>query len=235
MQLDRISQEQSIIEKLTLSPLFAGLDESGLQSISKVFQIQAWGKGSRLFPEINTLKHFHYVASGKLKLFHVNPVNGKEFTVFILSEGDVFDVLTLLDGQKHEIEAEVLEPIEVFVAEIDKVRDWIKTNPVFNERLLPYLAHRMRRIEQKAVDVAILDTSTRLAKLIYQNLEDSSHDLKLINNLSHHDLASLIGTTRAVLNRHLQDLKQADVIEVSRKKIHVKNLNLLKERFEALV
>lgn len=227
-------QEQSIVGRLSQSQLFTGLDEQSLESISEVFQIQFWDKGSRLFPEINTLKNFHYVASGKLKLFHVNPVNGKEFTVFILSQGDVFDVLTLLDGEKHEIEAEVLEPIEVFVAEIDKVRDWIKTNPIFNERLLPYLAQRMRRLEQKAVDVAILDTSTRLAKLIYHNLEESSHELKLINNLSHHDLASLIGTTRAVLNRHLQDLKQAEVIEVSRKKIHVKNLNLLKERFELL-
>lgn len=82
-----------------------------------------------------------------------------------------------------------------------------------------------------ASDLSLYDTTTRLVKLIAKNIEKQGdkQTLKLINNLSHEELASLIGTVRKVLNRNLQSLKKQGLIDVKRKEIFIKDSQNLLE------
>ena len=52
------------------------------------------------------------------------------------------------------------------------------------------------------------------------------------NDLSNQELASMIGSVRVVVNRHLTKLKKEGVLETSRKHMHVKNLHSLAKRIE---
>jgi CRP/FNR family transcriptional regulator len=52
--------------------------------------------------------------------------------------------------------------------------------------------------------------------------------LETINNLPNNEIANLIGTTRAVVNRNIQELKKAGAISVKRKQIIVENVEILK-------
>lgn len=69
------------------------------------------------------------------------------------------------------------------------------------------------------------------SKLIAKNIEKQGdkQTLKLINNLSHEELASLIGTVRKLLNRNLQSLKKQGLIDVKRKEIFIKDSQNLLE------
>ncbi|MBP9612858.1 MAG: winged helix-turn-helix domain-containing protein, partial [Sulfurospirillum sp.] len=80
-------------------------------------------------------------------------------------------------------------------------------------------------------DLSLYDTTTRLVKLIARNIEqeDGKQTLKLINNLSHEELANLIGTVRKVLNRNLQALKKEGLIDIKRKEIYIKDSQNLLE------
>jgi hypothetical protein len=73
---------------------------------------------------------------------------------------------------------------------------------------LPYLGKPIRTLEELASDLSLHDTATRLAKLILRHVdhENQPPELKLINDVSNKELASMIGSVRVVVNRHLTKL-----------------------------
>jgi CRP-like cAMP-binding protein len=91
----------------------------------------------------------------------------------------------------------------------------------------------MRHTEELATDMALHSTQERLIKLILKNLmPDSNHKFSLIHNLSHTEIAKLIGTVRHVVERHLNNLKNEDTISIDYKKhINIQNIQKLLEKF----
>jgi CRP/FNR family transcriptional regulator len=170
---------------------------------------------------------FHFIVSGRLKVFKSNPDTGREHTVFVLSAGDVFDVLSLLDTKPHDVYWEALDVLEVLNIPMDQMRSWINEYPVMHKSILYYLGARMKQLMDVATDVTLHSTLVRLAALLLKNINGETRKLELINNLPNDEIAGLIGTTRAVVSRHIQELKRFGAISVSRKKINVKNLEIL--------
>ena len=170
---------------------------------------------------------FYFIVSGKLKVFKSNPETGREHTLFVLSNGDVFDVLSLLDSKPHDVYWEALDKMEVLKIPMDQMRLWINKYPVMHKSILYYLGGRMQQLMDVATDVTLHSTLVRLASLLLKNINAETNKLQLINNLPNDEIASLIGTTRSVVSRHIQELKRCGAISVSRKKINVKNLEIL--------
>jgi CRP-like cAMP-binding protein len=211
------------------SPLFAGLCEETLQEMLLSFHRETWKKNAPAMSNSQTLEYFYLIIVGRLKISRINPETGRELTIFLLGPGDVFDVICLLDHREHEVIATALDGLEVLCAPLLEAREWISKHPEFNRTLLPYLGKQIRELEELASDLSLHDTATRLAKLIMRHVdhENHQHDLKLINDLTNEELASMIGSVRVVVNRHLIKLKKEGVLETSRKHMHVKNFNSL--------
>ena len=71
-------------------------------------------------------------------------------------------------------------------------------------------------------------------KLILKNLDlkDPVKHLGLLQNLPHEEIASMIGTVRHVVNRHLQQLKREGILNIERKKLAVNDVKKLLEKVE---
>lgn len=186
-------------------------------------------KGESPFTFIDTQKYFYFILSGKIKISQINTDTSKEQTVQLLTRGDMFDVVTLLDGMSHEYIATVLETTKMVQLPISSIWERINTDPEFNRFFFPYLGKQMRSLENLAVDLSLYDVYQRLLRLIARNVKqsDDGFDLHLINDLSHEELAALVGTVRKVLNRNLQKLKQEGIIDISRKKLTLQDLDAL--------
>ena len=170
---------------------------------------------------------FHFIVSGRLKVYKSNPDTGREHTVFVLSNGDVFDVLSLLDSKPHDVYWEALDTLEILKISMDEMRHWINEFPEIHKSILYYLGHRMQQLMDVATDVTLHSTLVRLAGLLLKNINGETRKLELINNLPNEEIAGLIGTTRAVVSRLIQELKRVGAISVSRRQINLKNLELL--------
>lgn len=188
-------------------------------------------KGDTLMRPEECLEHFFVILEGRVKISQINFENGKEQILYLLSKGDMYDVVSLLDGKPHENIAMALDDVKLLVFPIELFREWIETKPSFNRLFFPYVAKQLRNVENLASDLSLYDTTTRLVKLIARNIEQEGdkQTLKLINNLSHEELANLIGTVRKVLNRNLQALKKEGLIDIKRKEIYIKDSQNLLE------
>ena len=219
---------------LRLSSLFSNLDEKTLQGMLLQFHRETWMKNSPAMDSSRTIDRFYVIISGRMKVCRINPDTGRELTIFLLGPGDVFDVICLLDYKEHEVEVTAIDDLETMYVPLGDVHSWIRQHPEFNRTFLPYLGKQIRSLEELATDLTLHGTCTRLIKLIIRHVDHKQprNRLKLINDLSHEELANMIGSVRAVVSRHMQGLKKEGILETSRKHIEVKDLHSLLNRIE---
>lgn len=215
-------------------PILSNLKSDFFSTIKQKGKIKEFIKGSYPLTSEDTLKYFYIILEGRLKISQINPENAKEQTIDILSSGDMFDIIPLLDNKPHDVLTYAIDNCKVFEVEIDIIRNLIYTNPEFNKLFMPYIAKNLRHLENLAVELSLFDTSTRLIRLFLKNLDlkNPTNKLKLINDLPHEELASLIGTVRHVVNRHIQQLKKDGILQVERKKLILKNIEALLEKLQ---
>ncbi len=208
--------------------LFENLNNRLKDEINSYAKLVRFKKGDYFFDSEDTMEHFYIFLSGRVKVYQLNLENSKEQTIFMLGMGDMFDVITLLDGKIHEISTEILEDGEALRLPVYKVKEWIDTNPAFNRIFFPYIANQMRHIEELASELSLYSTSQRLINLILKNLTPAKDGTKtLLQNLSRNEIASLIGTVRHVVDRHINELKSQGIIETKRKNIIIKDIQKL--------
>ncbi len=208
--------------------IFKNLNDSLKEEINRYAKLITFKKGEALFNSDDSLKNFYIFLSGRVKIYQINLENSKEQTIFILGFGDMFDTISLLDGKPHDVIADILEDGEALCLPVKKVREWIGSNPAFNRIFFPYLASQMRSIEELATDLSLFSTSQRLIKLILKSLNPIKKErLNLLQNLSRTEIASLIGTVRHVVDRHINELKESGAIETKRKNIIIKDIEKL--------
>lgn len=221
-------------ELLSQSPLFSALEETALVDILEIFQYQTRLKGETVISPQKASDHFYLIISGRAKVSVYNPDSGREHILFLIGPGDGFDVISLLDGEWHEAVATALDDLEVLSTTVKQARRWIEQHPQFNRAFLPYLGKQMHELASQATDLSLHDTEARLSRLVLRNLvgDKSVNEIQLINDLSQETLASMIGSVRVVITRHLQKWKEQKVISGKRGNWSILDLQALLEKAE---
>jgi len=211
------------------APLFSGMQEDQLDVMLQGFRRETWEKGARI--EINTIERFVVITRGRVELVRTDYSNGRDLTIFLLHPGDAFDIITLLDGEPHDITLLALDQVDLLSIPLTSAREWIRTHSSFNEKFLPYLGHQMRALEELATGLAFHDTVTRLGKLLthhllpnQQPLTTNFQPIELIHNMTHETLARMIGSVRVVVSRHIQHWKKDGAVHAGRKHLAIRNL-----------
>ncbi|MBN2823832.1 MAG: Crp/Fnr family transcriptional regulator [Campylobacterales bacterium] len=179
--------------------------------------------------DFDTQNYFYFIIRGKIKIAQINLEDGKEQTLYMLGSDDMFDVASLLDGKEREALIEVVEESEVLEIPRESVRELLAQEPAFQKLFFPYIAKQLRSMEDLAVDLSLYSVYQRLIHLFLRHLDPNAIKprLKIINNLSHEEIASMVGSVRKVVNRALQQLKKEGVINLSRKKIELNSIQKL--------
>jgi CRP-like cAMP-binding protein len=220
--------------QLTRSPLFEGLDSVTLDNMMQDCRYETWRKKTESSSQ-QIENRFYVIIAGRVEIIKVNPDNGKVIALSILGEGDAFDVITLLDGQKHDPIAAALDDLQLLSVPINKARIWLDEYRDFNHNFMPYLAQSMRLHESLISDLALYDTPTRLARLLLRYIESNKHNshhehhaIPLFHDLTHETLAQMIGSARQVVNKHLQVLKQEGILKIDEHSWSIEKLDALK-------
>ncbi|MGV8993908.1 MAG: Crp/Fnr family transcriptional regulator [Flavobacterium sp.] len=214
------------LEALKDSSFFKDIDTQALGNLLSTMTRSSWSKGTfKNGNEIST--HLYFITSGRLKMYQINPRSGREHTIMILTKGDVFDIMCMMDSDAHDIYYEAIDEMEIVFVPISDMQLWVAQNPAMNRSIFAYLGKRVRQLEEVASSICLNNTLVRLSNLLLNNINDKSNELEIIDNLPNNEIASLIGTTRAVVNRHLQELKNYGAISLNRKHIYVEKIAVL--------
>ncbi|NPA28515.1 MAG: Crp/Fnr family transcriptional regulator [Epsilonproteobacteria bacterium] len=217
---------------------FLGPFEGANSYLKKEFEengtIIKFDKDNHPFDVDSTLKWFFIIISGKVKIYEINFETNREQTLYLLVKGDMYDVVTLLDNRPHEVMVDVLEKGEAIRFPINKVREWMRKFPAFEQLIYKYIATQIRNVEHLAIDLSLYDTKERLLKLLLRNVETlEKKGVNILEKLSHSEIANLIGTVRHIIDRHLKELKDEKIIEKEKRKIVLKDAKKLLEMLKS--
>ncbi|MDT0649351.1 Crp/Fnr family transcriptional regulator [Autumnicola edwardsiae] len=207
--------------------LLSEMDDPTFKSLISLFYEEKWPKNTCFIDENKFLCKFFIILQGRVKMYQIDEISTKEVTLFLLTKGDFMDLFCLLDGSRHKVYYQSLDDVRVLAAPMENLHKWLQKNPEYYKNLLSYAGKQLRMLEDYVSDITFTDISTRLLKLLITNVNKDSNNLELINDLSNKEIAFLIGSTRAVVNRHIQKLKKNGCVLTSRENLQVMNLPLL--------
>ncbi len=217
------------------SPLFSSLPGPLLNEMADHFRLVEWHKNQVIDPEI-LLSQFYFVLEGQLEFKRINPENGREISLDMLYQGDSFDVVTLLDGEIHNMVISPLSDLKLIALPIEMMRQWIWIYPELNKQFLPYLAQKIRDQENQLTNIALYDVSTRLSRIILKHLnkihfyrgeQNNAHQDHLITGMSDEILARMVGSVRQVINKQLQNWKSKGILNKKRNQLIIHDLEAL--------
>lgn len=221
---------------LCKSPFFATLDDDVQREILSLFKYEPPCEADTVIssPGNNPDQKFYVIVSGRAKVSVYHGETGREHILYLLGPGDGFDVISLLDGDPHDVTVTALEKMEILTTPLPQVRTWLLQHPDFNRKFLPFLGEQMRLLSDQVEDLSLYNTETRFARLILQHITSNApvHGLRLINDLSQETLASMIGSVRVVVAKQIQRWKKQKILSGERGHWNVEDISALLKKAE---
>jgi CRP/FNR family transcriptional regulator len=218
-------------EVLRRVPIFSQLKDEDLEKIMSITIEKKYNKGSIIFMEGDKGEAFYFIKSGKIKIYRSSK-DGKELILNIYGKNNVFAEVTIFNDVSYPATAEVIEDAVVGMILNSDLEKLIKVNSELGLNLIKVLNKRLYNAQLKLKQIALNDTYSRTAQAIIRLAEEhgknKSEGVELKLELSRQELANMIGTARETVSRILSQFKKEGAIEISRKRIVIKDIKKLK-------
>ncbi|MEV4076324.1 Crp/Fnr family transcriptional regulator [Nonomuraea fuscirosea] len=212
-------------------PLFRVLGEKGIRSTAQAGVSRRYRAGQIIFHQGDPGESLFVLLDGLVKVVFTTE-HGDEIVLNMLSRGDTFGEMALLDGSPRSASITTVRPAWVFALPRARLLELMREHPGLADEFLRLLGRMVRRLTDQAADLAFLDLGGRLAKLLLQLADKHGHSDGVVDlpGLTQSDLAALIGASRPAVNRALQSLVSRDLIAVKGRTITLLNVAALRKR-----
>lgn len=151
---------------------------------------------------------------------------GRELTTAILRPGQIFGTSALFGEAESEAIAEALDEAYVCDASADQFLRLMARHPALAAKISVLLARQLLRLEQQLGRLAFQDAPTRLAQALLVLAEDNGGQLP--PNLTHEELATLIGSTRGTVTKTLADFARESAVEIGYRHLVIRDFDHLR-------
>lgn len=203
-------------------PFFSLLTEAELKLIDDIATDKKFKKGEYIFFEGEAGEKFYIIKDGQVKLTKMIK-NGDEQILNIFSSNDIIAEIVAFDKGNYPASAITMTDTDVIVFDQSELENLILKHPSIGLKLLREMSNRLRRAQQNVRDLALKDSSARVAGLLIFLAEKYGKKKKdkviLDISLTQQELASMIGSSRETVSRVLGQFESEGLIKTSRKKI----------------
>ncbi|WP_072942074.1 Crp/Fnr family transcriptional regulator [Flavobacterium granuli] len=190
-------------------------------------------KGEAIFDEGDSINGIYCIKEGVCKLSKLS-ANGKDHIVKLIKSGELLGQRSMISDEPANLSAVALEDMEVCFIPKTEIMGFFDKNNQFSMSVMKSICGDLKGSDDHMVAMAQKTVKERLAQtLIY--LEDNfgkNEDGSLHIQLSREELAGMIGTATESCIRLLSDFNKLGLIELTGKKITLKEINKLKKLAE---
>ena len=178
----------------------------------------------------------YFIKTGHIRLGYLDDA-GQRITKDILGPGDFFGQIAL---EKTNLNGEFAQAFKGTVSlcsfTIDHFSKLLQNRPDMAVKYSKLIGLRMKRFENRLINILHKDVKSRLIFFLRQLLQDAikpkiMDDQKVVisNYLTHEEMAHLIGTSRQTITTLLKELEYMGICIYSRKEIIFPNIKRLTE------
>lgn len=190
-------------------------------------------KGEVIFEEGENVNGIYCIKDGICKLTKLS-ANGKDHIVKLVTKGELLGQRSMISDEPVNLSAVALEDMQVCFIPKSEVMGYFDKNNQFSMNVMKTICGDLKEADDHMVNLAQKTVKERLAEtLLYLNdTFGKNKDNSLKIQLSRDELASIIGTATESCIRLLSDFKKLGLIELTAKKIILKDINALKKLAE---
>jgi len=213
-------------------PLFGALQAAQLQRLVAYAKRRNVKAGRVLFNKGDPGNALFAIRAGTIKIMAPSS-DGREAVFNILTEGEVFGEIALLDGQPRTADAVAISDCDLVVIERRDFLALVETDPKIALKLIELLCARLRWSSEHFEEVVLLKLPARLARTLLrlvraQPAKDGDIELKITQR----ELSQILGTTRERINRELSAWATRKWIALKRGRLVVRSPRALEKMAE---
>jgi CRP-like cAMP-binding protein len=219
-----------IIETLKKSELFSSLKDDELQNISKLIETVSYKNNENIFVEGDPSDKFYLVAEGSVKVLK-HTMMGKDIILEIMSPGDIFGGVAVLDKKPFPASAQAMESTTVIWISRQNLLRIMDEYPILKLEIVKYFSDKLRDAHEMLKNIATERVEKRIAALLLKLSEkigvDDNGFRKIDFPLTRQEISEMVGTTVETCIRTMSKLQKSGIIKSSDGRISIKP-NLLK-------
>ena len=155
-------------------------------------------RGDMLFREGDEPESLYVVLAGRVAVAIANPIDNRETMVGLMTSGDLFGEMGMLDHGVRSANARALETSKVLAIPYAGVLAMFNNNPTLLWGVTRLLAGRLRETNEALADSVFLDVTGRTAKRLLE-LADGRDSFLL--PVTQEELAGMVGASRERVNK----------------------------------
>lgn len=229
-----------IIEKKTIeeSNALLGLSTKGKTEMNEDLLANVpsllidYDKDETIYNVGDSTKHIYQIVSGSVKIAKIDE-QGKEVVKSILNKDNIFGEKALSGlSQRRDYAQTITSGTQIRAFEIEDVLKATSSDAQLNQKVIELLAKKLDRLEKRLESITSKDSRTRvvdfLRDLALESGQKVGFETLIKNNFTHKDIASLTGTSRQTVTTTLNNLKDQNIINFDRRRILIRDMELLK-------
>ncbi len=209
--------------------LFKGMTPELRDMVEERTFMKEFEKGEKIFLGVDPAQNIYILKEGRVKISQEH--EGRELIKAILYPGEIFGETGLVGATTYNDEATALDRVLVCVMDVKYMQALMQLHPSLSLAVTASLGKKLQRMERKLESLIFKDAYGRVLELLMRMATDhgelSNDGIVLQHNLTHQDLANLTATSRQTVTTILNELRDAGLISLERKKIFVRDLDSL--------
>jgi len=187
-------------------PLFSGLTEPQLENLAGGSARRSYPKGRTIVAEGEPSQSMYILLAGRAKVQRSDS-EGKEVILAVLSSGEFFGEMSLIDDAPRSASVITLEPCEFMAVSKEAFKAMLVQSPEVTMAVMRGLVRRLREADKKIETLALLDVYGRVARVLLDFSESVNGERIVKNKLPRQEIAKMIGASREMVSRVMKGLE----------------------------
>jgi CRP/FNR family transcriptional regulator len=207
-------------------PLWAALSEEEYHDLQVLDNFKEVKEGAFIYFEAFQHNKIYFIKSGYIRLGYLDEV-GNRAIKDILQPGDFFGQISL---EKENLNGEFAQAMRSDVSlcsfTVEKFDALLRKKPQLAVTYSKWIGVRLRRFENRLLNLLQKDAKTRLIHFLEQLLKEAKtrkesgpDEVRIPNYLIHEEIAQLIGTSRQTVTTLFNELKEDGICVYGRKEL----------------
>ena len=197
--------------------IFAELPAATVERLTEITSMRHYRKDMYVFGEGEPAEMLCFVHTGAVKVFKTT-AEGQEQTLHLLQQHELFAITGFVVGGVYPGTAQTLQDSWIGCIRNQALRSLGQSDAALGWAFLSFFARRLTGTSQQVLDLGTRDTAGRLAAALLQLAGMREHPMgphaKVGVQVTHRELAQLIGASRETVTRLLGEFRQEGSIQV---------------------
>jgi len=220
------------IEQLRKILLLADLSDEILGQLAESMPVRHFQRRESVLINGQQGDDLLFLLEGRLQVVNVTE-DGREVGIHLISPGDYFGELSVIDGLPRSASVVAVSPSQVAFLPKKQARALIFHNPLVAERMLTHLALIIRLSSSQRMLLSIPNAFQRVyAQLLQFSRKDLNGTLVIENVPTHQEIAIMVNTSRETVSRAINVLFEFKTLEKQLRHLIVLKPDALKRAAE---